>query len=229
MTSGVTLLLVSLAILLRAGPAAAQDDPPAERKWPPFGIGIGGGIRDIVPTGDATTSFVTVTPVARFIPRDYRSGLVPAIRLGFGKQRTTLIETTSAGQTQVGTVYVRPFTFGLGWSQPVAQKLSMVFSGSAGYSWNGFDSTDNGGGSPRLLVANAVVDIANSFAWEVSGRAWYDFHPRASLLVGASFLGTHPQLTLADGSTRRWSANQIRLEVGVAFTVLKPKSHRRSP
>jgi hypothetical protein len=207
-------------------PAQAQDATP-ERKWPPFGLAIGVGIREIVPTGDSTSNFTTLTPVARFIPRDHRAGLVPAIRLGLGKQRTTLVESVGAGQTQSGSVFVRPLTLGLGWSQPVANRMSMVFSGTAGYSWNGFDASDNGRGHPQLLVPVSVVDVKNSFAWELSGRAWFDINPRVSLMGGVAFLSTHPDLTLADGSTRPWNASQLRIEGGVAFTVLKPLRSRR--
>jgi hypothetical protein len=208
-------------------PTPADEEKEPTRKWPPFGLAFGAGVRVTAPTGDSTTAFVTPTPVARFVPRAHRSGLVPAIRLGLGKQRTTLVETTAAGQTQVGSVYVRPLTFGLGWSQPVAHRVSMVFSGSAGYSWNGFDPTDNGRGHPQLLLPSSVVNISNSFAWELSSRAWFDLTPRVSFLGGLSFLATRPDLTLADGSTRAWSANQIRIEAGIAFTVLKPLRARR--
>jgi len=232
-----SLLLVTLA----ARPAQAQepapkpavavpapDEPPvSERKWPPFGLAIGAGVREIVPTGDSTSTFTTITPIARFVPRNYRAGLVPAFRIGLGKQRTTLIDSAGGGQTQAGTVFVRPFTAGLGWSQPVANRLSMVFAGTAGYAWNGFDATDNGRGHPRLTVPAAVVNIDNSFAWELSGRAWLDLTPRVSLMGGVSFLSTHPDLTLSDGSRRAWNANQLRLEAGVAFTVLKPKRSTR--
>jgi hypothetical protein len=44
---------------------------------------------------------------------------------------------------------------------------------------------------------------------------------------GVSFLSTHPELTLADGTRQRWNANQVRIEAGVAFTVLKPLRKRR--
>jgi hypothetical protein len=230
-----TLVLLLLAIAL-VGRAGAQDadadsdkkDSSAPRKWPPFGIALGAGVREIVPTGDSTTGYATLTPIVRFIPRNYRQGLVPAFRVGLGKQRTTLVESIGGGQTQtqVGSLYVRPLTAGLGWAQPVANRLSMVFSGSAGYSWNGFDSTDNGRGHPQLLIPASVVAIDNSFAWELSGRAWFDLNRRVSLVGGVSFLSTHPELTMADGSRRQWNANQIRIEGGIAFTVLQPKRSR---
>jgi hypothetical protein len=238
LASSLTLLLVCLTIA--AGSVTAQSPPPTqppdaaqeptspERKWPPFGLAIGVGVRETIPAGDSTTSLTTVTPVARFIKRDYRAGLVPAFRFSVGKQRTTLIESTATGQTEMGSLYLRPLTLGLGWSQPVAHRLSMVFSASAGYSWNGFDGTDNGRGHPRLLLPTTVVDVSNSFAWELSGRAWYDLNPRVSVLIGSSFLGTRPDLTLADGSMRHWNASQVRVDVGVAFTVLKPLQRKRS-
>jgi hypothetical protein len=239
----VRLVLMLVVIATTAARASAQDrdvdaNAGAERKWPPFGIAIGAGIREIIPAGDSTSGYVTPTPVIRFIPRSYRRGLVPAFRLGIGKQRTTLIESSSpsggasgsgAGQTEVGSIFIRPLTAGLGWSQPVANRMSIVFSATAGYSWNGFDATDNGRGHPQLFIPAAVASIGNSFVWDVSSRAWVDLNPRVSLVGGISFLSTHPQLTLADGSTRGWNANQVRIEAGIAFTVLKPLRSRRHP
>jgi hypothetical protein len=206
---------------------AADEEASSTRKWPPFGIALGVGVREIVPEGDSTSGYTTLTPVARFIRNGHRAGLVPAFRIGLGKQRTTLIESGAAGDVQVGSIYVRPLTAGLGWSQPVANRLSMVFSGTVGYSWNGFQSDDNGRGHPQLRLPSTVVDIGNSFAWELSGRAWFDINPRVSLMGGLSFLSTRPDLTLADGSTRTWNASQLRIEAGIAFTVLKPLRRRR--
>jgi hypothetical protein len=208
--------------------SAADEESTPTRKWPPFGLALGVGVREIVPEDDSTSGYTTLTPVARFIRNGKRAGLVPAFRIGLGKQRTTLIESGgAAGDVEVGSVYVRPLTAGLGWSQPVAQRLSMVFSGMVGYSWNGFEGDDNGRGHPQLRLPSAVVDISNSFAWELSGRAWFDLNSRVSLMGGLSFLSTRPDLTLADGSTRAWNASQLRIEAGVAFTVLKPLRRRR--
>src|SRR5436190_14174891 len=113
----VLLLVVTATTAVRVSAQDRDDDDAAaERKWPPFGIAIGAGIREIIPAGDSTSGYITPTPVIRFIPRSYRRGFVPAFRLGIGKQRTTLIES----QTEVGSIFIRPLTAGLGWSQPVA-------------------------------------------------------------------------------------------------------------
>jgi hypothetical protein len=225
--------VVIVATSARASAQDRDDDDSAgaPRKWPPFGIAIGAGIREIIPAGDSTSGYTTPTPVIRFIPRSYRRGWVPAFRLGIGKQRTTLIESGSpggsAGQSEVGSIFIRPLAAGLGWAQPVANRMSIVFSATAGYSWNGFDATDNGRGHPRLLLPTAVAGIDNSFVWDLSSRAWVDLNPHVSVVGGLSFLSTHPRLTLADGSTRGWNANQVRIEAGIAFTVLKPLRSRR--
>jgi hypothetical protein len=226
------LVLMVVVIAMTTARASAQDrdddaDAGAPRKWPPFGIAIGAGIREIIPAGDSTSGYTTLTPVIRFIPRSYRRGWVPAFRLGIGKQRTTLFESSGASQTEVGSIFIRPLTAGLGWAQPVANRMSIVFSATAGYSWNGFDATDNGRGHPRLLLPTAVAGIDNSFVWDLSSRAWVDLNPHVSVVGGLSFLSTHPRLTLADGSTRGWNANQLRIEAGIAFTVLKPLRSRR--
>jgi hypothetical protein len=190
-----------------ANAAAAAEDAP--RKWPKFGIAIGAGVREILPADASTSGYTTPTPILRFIPRNYRQGFIPAFRLGLGTQRTTLI----ANGDESGSIFVRPLTAGIGYAKPVAQRLSMVFSA-------------NGRGRPRLTLPASVVGIDNSFAWELSSRAWLDLNPRVSLVGGIAFLATHPELTLVDGSRRRWNASQLRLEGGIAFTVLKPLPRR---
>src|SRR5690242_13674374 len=112
------LMLVVIAMTTARTSAQDRDDDDsagATRKWPPFGIAIGAGIREIIPAGDSTSGYTTPTPVIRFIPRSYRRGWVPAFRLGIGKQRTTLITS----QSEAGSIFIRPLTAGLGWAQPV--------------------------------------------------------------------------------------------------------------
>ncbi len=72
-------------------------------------------------------------------------------------------------------------------------------------------------------MPGSVVSVGNSFATELSSRVWFDVTDRVSLMAGLSFLHTRPELTLSDGTRRPWSADQLRLQTGIAFTILKPR------
>ncbi len=72
-------------------------------------------------------------------------------------------------------------------------------------------------------MPGSVVSVGNSFATELSSRVWFDVTDRVSLMAGLSFLHTRPELTLSDGTRRPWSADKLRLQTGIAFTVLKPR------
>jgi hypothetical protein len=69
--------------------------------------------------------------------------------------------------------------------------------------------------------ASGEYRIDNSLALEFGGRLWFDLLPRTYLMGGISFLRTRPALTLADGSREVWKADRFRLEMGVAFLVLR--------
>jgi len=203
-------------------PQAATEETSPGRKWPPFGIGIGPGVLGLVPTGDSTNPQASLTVVGRFIRSRRRpAGLVPALRFSLGGQKTELITSNAVAY---GSVHVRPLMGGVGWSQPIADRVSTVFSVVVGYSWNGLDLSDlKTSGRPRLTEPGAVVSVGNSFATELSSRLWFDVTNRVSLMAGLSFLHTRPELTLNDGTTRPWSADQLRLQTGIAFTILKPR------
>jgi hypothetical protein len=198
---------------------APADASTTGRKWPPFGIALGPGVLGIVPTGDSTTSQASVTLVVRFIRSRRRAGLVPAFSLR--GQSTALVDASGAGTATFGSVHIRPVMAGAGWSQPIGGRLSTVFAATVGYSWNGVDASDHAGGRPRLVVPSSVASIQNSLASEVSSRLWLDITPRISVMAGVAFLRTRPEIALSDGSTRRWNADQVRLQSGIAFTVLK--------
>jgi hypothetical protein len=110
---------------------------------------------------------------------------------------------------------------GVGWVQPIAPRLSAVLSGLAGYSFNRYDKADTSTNTLHLVVPAAVDRISDSSALEVSGRLWFDVHPRLYLMGGASLLRTRPTLTLVNGSQEVWKADQIRLETGVAILIFR--------
>jgi len=204
-----------------SSPAPAVESSTG-RKWPPFGIALGPGVVGLVPTGDSTSSQANVTVIARFIRSGRRAGLVPAFRFGLREQSTALVDSSGSYTATFGSVHIRPLMAGAGWSQPIGERLSTVFSATVGYSWNGVDANDHTSGRTQLVVPSGVVSVENSLAWELSSRLWFDVSPRISLMAGVAFLQTRPELTLSDGSTRSWSADQVRLQGGITFTVLKP-------
>jgi hypothetical protein len=113
---------------------------------------------------------------------------------------------------------------GVSYVYPIKPRLSGVVSGLMGYSVNRLDrSADDDTDTARLVLPEPVTQLENSVAWEVGGRLWYELGPRVNLVSGLSYLHTRPTLTLANQSTYVWNADQVRIEVGLAFTVFRKK------
>jgi hypothetical protein len=204
--------------------ALSESAEPTGRSW---GLAVGLGFRLDQPVGDSEASASRAKVVVRFMRK--RAGFVPAIRLGLTPERTTLIDARAASDTPIGSVSMHPFMAGVGWRQPIAARTSLSLAGTVGYSWNDVDTENDGSGTPQLAVPARVAKVANSAVWELSGQVWFDVNSRISLMTSAAFWQTRPQIQFADGTTRRWRADQVRLQAGIAFTVLKPGRASRRP
>jgi hypothetical protein len=143
--------------------ARVADNTDAEsstgRRWPPFGIALGPGVRDLVPVGDATSAQANLTVVALFIRSGGKSGLVPGAAV---RSRPAVDVARGCGRVGLGNAYLRTFMAGAGWAQPIAGRLSTVQAFTLGYSWNGVDSTDNPDRSMRFTVPTAVASTTAS-------------------------------------------------------------------
>jgi hypothetical protein len=173
-----------------------------------------------MPVEDTEWTDTTLDIVMRPRPR-VKSGFVPQGRMGVRPQTTAAVSSKEAGAEGFGSLRLRPFMAGLGYVQPISPRLSVVASGMAGYSFNKVDTAETPADVPRLVLARPVYRIDNSLALEFGGRLWFDLLPRTYLMGGISFLRTRPALTLADGSREVWKADRFRLEMGVAFLVLR--------
>ena len=226
----VTLALIIVAIAsvhsIRAqepetsGTVRTAEDNPAHRWWPPMDLAIGAGFKWQFPLEQAASNSTIVEIIGRPSPRA-RAGLIPQGRMGMPARTTAAVSGSGDGPQGFGGLRLRPLMAGLGWVQPIVPRLSLVASGVAGYSLNSVDKTETPARASRLVLSEAVDRIDNSFAWELAGRLWYDLHPRIYLMGGASFLRTRPTLTLVSGTQQAWKADQIRIETGVAFLVLR--------
>lgn len=207
-------------------PAPAQTtmsaSEPSQEKGRSWGLALGVAMRVETPVGDETTGSASGPAFVLRITRR-RSGLVPAIRLGLTPERTTLVDARSASEATMGSLSLRPIMAGVGWWQPLGHRTSVQIAGTVGYSWNKLDLENHGSGDLRLAVPGQVANVKNSAAWEVSGQVWYDVTSRISLLASAAVLQARPEITFADGTTKVWRADQLRVQAGVAFAVLKPR------
>jgi hypothetical protein len=228
-TSPTFALALVLAIVVPARSVRAQEpeNPNASgaastrhRWWPPFDLAIGPGIKWQMPLDEAASNDTIIDLIMRPSPRT-RAGIIPQGRMNVRPWTTAAVSGDEAGAQEFGRLRLRPFMAGLGWVQPIAPRLSAVAAGVAGYSFNSVDKGETPSGGPRLVLPDAIDRIDNSFVWEVSGRLWYDVHPRIYLMGGVSFLRTRPTLTFVSGSQASWKADYLRMETGVAFLVLR--------
>jgi hypothetical protein len=148
-----------------------------------------------------------------------RGGFIPAF--SFGSRSSVTVDAQGADGVAIGTARVRPVMGGVGWTRPLAPRLSLQVIGLAGYSFNGLGDRD--ADAPRLGLPGAVSIVEDSFAWEASSRLWYDLHPKVGVMAGIAFFHTRPDLVFADGSRQSWNADRVTLEVGVAYTVFQRK------
>jgi hypothetical protein len=203
-----------------AGTARAAEDSAGHRWWPPVDLAVGAGVKWQFPLEQAASNSTTVEVIGRPSPRR-KAGIIPQGRMGMPARTTAAVSGNGAGAQDFGALRLRPLMAGLGWVQSIAPRLSLVASGVAGHSFNSVDKAETPARASRLVLSEAVDRIDNSFAWELAGRLWYDVHPRIYLMGGASFLRTRPTLTLVSGSQQAWKADQIRIETGVVFLVLR--------
>jgi len=224
-------LALSIVAIASVHPIRAQEpettgtmrtaaDNAGPRWWPPFDLAVGAGFEWQFPLEQAASNGTIVEVIGRPSPRT-KAGIIPMGRMGIPARTTAAVSGNGAGAQGFGALRLRPLMAGLGWVQPIAPRLSLVASGVAGYSFNSVDKAETPANASRLVLSEPVDRIDNSFAWELAGRLWYDVHPRIYLMGGASFLRTRPTLTFVSGSQQAWKADQIRIETGVAFLVLR--------
>src|SRR5262245_57533731 len=203
-----------------SGTVRTAEDTSGHRWWPPMDLAVGAGFEWQFPMEQAASNGTTVELIGRPSPRT-KAGIIPMGRMAIPARTTATVSGNGAGAQEFGNLRLRPLMAGLGWVQPIAPRLSLVASGVAGYSFNSVDKAETPDHASRLVLSEPVDRIDNSFAWEFGGRLWYDLHPRIYLMGGASFLSTRPTLTLVSGTQQAWKADQIRIETGVAFLVLR--------
>lgn len=148
-----------------------------------------------------------------------RAGLVPAFKFDIFPKHVSVVDTTGANGSALGTVRMRSLMAGLGWSQPLGKSVSAVITGVAGETFNSFSSSTSNTHAAPLDVAAAPVSIGDSMAWEVSGRVWHRLRPSTVILMGVSYYRTRPELRFADGTQRPSNFDTVRADVGIAFTI----------
>jgi hypothetical protein len=226
---GLIAVVAVLAILIVFADVASAQEPapqpaptaPADsggrRSFWPSGIGVGVSVGSQLAVDRDQPDDLGVGVLVRIMRR--RSGFIPAF--SFGSRGSVTVDAQGADGIVVGTARVRPVMGGVGWTRPLAPRLSLQTIGLVGYSFNGIG--DSNADSPRLTLPGAVSDVENSLAWELSSRLWYDLHPKIGVMAGVGYFHTRPDLLLGDGSRRSWNADRVTLEVGIAYTVFQRK------
>lgn len=217
------------------GQAQSEEDPP--RWWQKMGVALGPGIRIERVADDATTDDVTVdfTLINRaggggglpFDPFNRQwKGFAPALRLSVIPRRTAAVDMLEEGAVYLGRVNLRPLMGGIRWSRPIRPRVAAELFAVTGYSFNGFDEAEDGEErpeGPRVVLPSSVSTVSNSWVWEAGARLWFELHPRVAFTTGLSYLRTRPSVTLLDGSQRSWDGDRVRIEAGIAFTLVKKR------
>lgn len=126
----------------------------------------------------------------------------------------------------LGSVNLRPLMGGIRWSRPIRPRVAAELFAVTGYSFNGFDEAEDGEErpeGPRVVLPSSVSTVSNSWVWEAGARLWFELHPRVAFTTGLSYLRTRPSVTLLDGSQRSWDGDRVRIEAGIAFTLVKKR------
>ena len=150
-----------------------------------------------------------------------RTAFVPAFKVSIWPSQVAAVSAANPTGASLQTLKLRPMMLGVAWSAPLASRLTGRIEALAGQSFNSIGAADSARTIPRLAVVAPPSDITNSFAWETSANLWFNVIPKVTLVAGASFLHSRPELRFADGSARAWNADQVRLEAGVAFTLFQ--------
>jgi len=116
---------------------------------------------------------------------------------------------------------------------PISQGDTIGFVGNTGGSAGPhlhfeIRNRDNEALNPLNFKFDEIKDDLSPVVQKIALKT-LDINSRISLMTSAAFWQTRPQLALADGTTRTWRADQVRLQAGIAFTILKPRDASRRP
>ena len=149
------------------------------------------------------------------------AGLIPAFSVDIFPKHVFAIDTATGSANVTSMISARSVMAGLGWSQPLSGAVSAVVTGSAGYVFNSVGTTTRTGGSSQFAVSAPPASIANSTAWNLTGRLWYQPHSRLVVLGGLSYYHTRPALALVGASPQAWNMDEFRAQLGVAYTIYR--------
>jgi hypothetical protein len=149
-----------------------------------------------------------------------KAGFVPTFKVTLFPNKVFAVAADPAA-TVLGTIRLRPMMVGLGWFHPLGRAVSLRLTGLGGWSFNGLGDVEDPKRRPELQVASAPTAVGSNVTWETSAKLWYALSPGVSFITGGSFIQARPELTFANGTSRVWNADHVRIDTGVAFTVFR--------
>jgi hypothetical protein len=235
----VTCIALASAITLASAAAYAQTptapdtavapaaDTTHHRHWWPsdFGLAVGPGIGWQRYADQVSGRETALTAVGGFyrgskLGPESKAGFVPTFKVTLYPTKVAAVAADPSA-TVLGTIRLRPMMVGLGWFHPIGRAVSLRLTGLGGWSFNGLGAPEDPKRRPELQVSSAPTAVGSNVAWETSGKLWFNTSPNVAFITGVSFIHARPELTLADGSTRGWNADHVRVDAGVAFTVYR--------
>lgn len=209
-------------------------DTARHHSWLPtdFGFALGPGIGWQRYADEVSGRNTFLTAVGGFfrgakVGPESAGGFVPAFKVTLFPNKVAAVAAADPSATVLGTIKRRPVMVGLGWFHPIGKTVAVRLTGLGGWSFNGLGSAEDGKDKPQLKVASSPTAVGSNATGEVSGTLWFNSSPDVSFITGVSFVHARPRLTFANGSTRDWNADHIRLDAGVAFTLFR--WHRGPP
>jgi hypothetical protein len=168
--------------------------------------------------------------------RDVRGGLNPGLLCRFGDQEpgwgvqfglgwfsTELDRSIAGNRTAFGTLNVRPFMGGYGYTYK-GGRVSVTAAALAGYAFGSVEMTPGATDAYRdRMGARALsVESSNTFTAKPEVDVWYDVSRKVGFNINAGYIIARPHITMHSslGEDRRdIRADQFILQAGLVYSI----------
>jgi hypothetical protein len=168
--------------------------------------------------------------------RDVRGRLNPGLLWRFGDEEpgwgvqfglswfsTELDRSIGGDRTAFGTLDVRPFMGGYGYTYQ-AGRVSVTAAALAGYAFGSVKMTPAAGDAyrDRMGAQSLSVESSNTFTAKPQVDLWYDVSRKVGLNINAGYIIARPHITMHSslGQDRRdIRADQFMLQAGLVYAI----------
>ncbi|WP_396624281.1 hypothetical protein [Luteitalea sp.] len=223
------ILAAWLAACMVAGPARAQETPPAptpaeapkitkvQRQRPWTGLALGVGWEKVFTTAGHVSNPLPFRVLAR---TPTKSGWAVSPMFGWFRSDVDAV-ALNRPTTPMGQLTVRPILVGVRrtWA---GRPLSYDVALAAGPSFNSFKVADEI--KPDLALGSGAItaDANISFAWRVQGSVWHDFNEKLAIRGSLAYAWVHPEITFRSGASGRRvteNANAVMIGAGLVYRI----------